>query len=762
MTLNSLTPDISWIVPWSVLQQLCHLWRRFGIISNQIDRVYLSGEQLRAVGFPLEYEVFQLIIEVEFVALLWAKPCDATEHEQPSENGQYQVFMLFEPQAIAPLIQELTQSQLNLPLLTTLRQKILPQRSAIPPKMMLALLEIVRSPDIHDVAAPETDPSSQAINLLLSERLEQEKILNNVTHRIYQNQDLMVTMRLTLEQCQNLLKVDRLLIYQLDLPTDNANILVDRITFEVLSSPKIPSLLHFDEDDCLAANTLIKQAYIGGRHLVINDIVTDPNLSNCFKEQLKGMKVKAKIVVPLIVEEKLWGLLIAHQCQSTRRWRNNEITFLTHVAEYLAIAILQARSYQKIQAQKNTLETLAHQRAKELEDALLSAKVASQSKQEFIHIMSHELLTPLTSIIGLSNTLNYWSSGENANKLPPEKQRTYLQTIHESGLRLRNLLQDILDFSQTEAARSVLDLQHFSLKQLCYMLLGIFQEMSSRQGITLKFINHLEPEQDEFYADPVRLEKILTHLLSNAIKFTSHGGEVTFTIWRENQKDVLFQVKDTGIGIPPQQIPLLFQTFQQLEPSMSRSYEGAGFGLALVKQLVEIHQGRINVTSTPKKGSIFTVRIPCQAKTNLHPISKGTIGGNQGGTIVLVSQDEEMATLICELLTATNYQVIWLIDSAIAIRQVTILQPILVMLDGQQSKIPVEEMLQSLQASPQTQKIPSLLIGDRLETKRWQKLQKYGCQDYLQKPIESEELINLVNHHVTHYYATVASAAASG
>lgn len=755
MILNAITPDIAWTAPWNVLQQLCHLWRRFGIGIDPQDRLYISGAQLQEAGLALDYDVFHLLIETDFTALLWAKaidPAAVTPDTLSAPGEQYEISMVFDPQAIAPLIATLLGSQVDFPQLKALRKKILPQRSAIPPDLMVGLLEIVRSPTIQETAPDEVVVPNQPLNMLLSQRLEQEKILNNVTHRIYQNQDLMVTVRMALEQAQRLLRVDRLLVYQLDLPTAKPEKFVNRVTFEVVSSDKVTSLLHFDQDECLTNNELIKDAYLEGKHLAVNDIETQPNLSPCFKQQLQGMQVKAKLVVPLIVEQRLWGLLIAPQCHGPRRWRKNEITFLSHVAEYLAIAILQARSYQQLQEQKTSLETLAQRRARELEDALLSAQVASQSKKEFIHIMSHELLTPLTSIIGLSNTLSYWTADDNPKKLSPEKQRVYLQTIHESGTRLRNLLQDILDFSQTEAARSVLDLQKFSLKQLCYRVLNGFQELGDRQGINLKFINQLEPEQDSFYADPIRLEKILSHLLSNAIKFTSHGGEVTFSIWREKQKDVSFQVKDTGIGIPPQQIPLLFEQFQQLEPSMSRRYDGAGFGLALVKQLVEIHQGQIHVTSTPKKGSIFTVRIPNQVPRNLHPVGKGSVGGNQGGTIVLVSQDEEMATLICELLTATNYQVIWLIDSEIASRQISALQPILVILDAHQHKIQIEDIIDSLKMAPQTQQIPTLLTGDRLSDDQWQKLQKHGFQDYLPKPIHSEKLIDMVNHYVTRHY----------
>lgn len=753
MTLTSLTPDIAWIVPWNKLQQLCHLWRESGITTNSAECIYLNGDQLLDAGFSVDYEVFQLLVESDFTALLWGKPHLPKMIDDEPPLDKYEVFITFAPAETSKVLEALQQSQGSFLQLDALRAQTLPDHSHVPHQMMLALLDVGRSPQVQDLLLTEAKAPNQPLNILLNQRLEQERILNSVTHRIYQNQDVMVIVRMALEQVQQLLRVDRLLVYQLDVSTDLPDDRVNRVTFEVLSANVIPTLLEQEERLSPQMQQGVREYYQLGNPLTISDTTQIANTALCLPILPESVQPRASLTIPLLVENRLWGLLIAHQCESPRRWRKNEMAFLSHVAEYLAIAILQARSYRQLQEQKNSLETLAKQRAKELEDALLSAQVASQSKKEFIHIMSHELLTPLTSIIGLSNTLSYWSSGENAAKLPLDKQQNYLKTIHESGLKLRNLLQDILDFSQTEAARSFLDLQQFSLKKLSYMVVNSFQEMSHRQGLTLKFVNRLEPEDELFYADPIRLEKILTHLLSNAIKFTSHGGEVTLTLWRENSRDVLFQIKDTGIGIPPQQLPLLFEKFQQLEPSISRSHDGAGFGLALVKQLVEIHQGQIHVTSMPKRGSTFTVRIPCQTKAKDRPADHNLAVKNRGGTIVLVSEDEEIATLICDLLTATNYQVIWLIDSTIAVDQITVLQPILVIIDAQQSETPIEEMIDDLQGTPQTHKIPSLLLSDSLSKPRWRKLHKSGFQDHIPKPIQCDQLVDLVNYHVTRHYA---------
>lgn len=753
MILTDLTPDIAWIVPWRKLQQLCHLWRQHGIGTSQQNRLYLSGDQLLEAGIALDCEIFQLVLDPLFTALLWGQR-QSTEVVSPDSQSipdDYAVNIAFTPQQVALVLVALANHESQLPQLQGLQNLALPTSSHLPQEMVLTLFDIMRSPGLVGTQTLQSSPS-QPLNLLLNQRLEQERILNNLTHRIYQNQDLSVTVRLALERVHQLLKLDRIFVYQLNVATKNRCHTTNRVTFEVLTTGEVQPILYREESLPEELQEKICDHYRQGLHLALDDATVDSlGQEFCVPVMAIAEQPKSVLTVPLLVDNRLWGLLVAHQCSQQRRWRKNEISFLYHVAEYLAIAIFQARSYQELQEQKIHLESLALQRSRELEDALLSAKIASQSKKEFIHIISHELLTPLTSIIGLSNTLSYWSAPENLHKLSAEKRQSYLQTIQESGLKLRNLLQDILDFSQTEAARTLLDIQEFSLKQLCYAVLTSFQEMGDRQGLTLKFVNNLGQEQEAFTADPARLEKMLNHLLSNAIKFTPHGGEVTFTIWREQQQDVLLQIKDTGIGIAPQQMPLLFEKFQQLEPSISRSHDGAGFGLALVKQIVETHQGQIHVTSTPKQGSTFTVRIPCQRPTrgsteadDLNPVNANL---SQGRTVVLISQDEEVALLICDLLTATNYQVIWLMDSTTALGQVTVLQPMLVIVDVQQQDRPVESIISRLQNTPPTHHIPYLLVSDPLPKAIWSQLQSQGCRDYLRKPIHSETLINRVNDY---------------
>lgn len=294
---------------------------------------------------------------------------------------------------------------------------------------------------------------------------------------------------------------------------------------------------------------------------------------------------------------------------SARRWRQQEVKFLQYVADYLALAIYQAQSYQQLQQQKQKLEKQIDRRAQELQDALMAAQVAHHSKSEFLGNVSHEFRTPLTSIIGLSGTLLHWS--ERGASLPENKQRQYLQTIHDSGRQLLELINNVLELSQVQAGNLFLNMTEFSLKQLAQSVLTQLQEEADRQEVML-LLDYQVTSGDRFWADPERLQQILLQLLDNAIKFTPSKGTVILRVWREGE-DVCLQVEDTGIGVAEEQLPLLFETFQQLEHSRQRTHGGVGLGLALTKQLVELHQGRIEVESTPGQGSLFTVWIPARS-----------------------------------------------------------------------------------------------------------------------------------------------------
>ncbi|MBF2006637.1 MAG: HAMP domain-containing histidine kinase [Chlorogloeopsis fritschii C42_A2020_084] len=380
------------------------------------------------------------------------------------------------------------------------------------------------------------------------------------------------------------------------------------VIYESRASDAIPSVLMSKEDNCFTLNSSCWKKYQQGFTLAVDDVEKTYALEECLLSFLRNIQVRAKFVAPIVFEDKLWGLLIAHQCNAPHSWSESEKSLLTSIAEQLAIAIHQSELTRSLTQEKQTLEQRVIERTVALHDALVAAEAASRLRSEFLATISHELLTPLTYVIGMSSTLLRWSFGE-----LNERQRDYLQTIHDSGEHLLEMINDILELSQIEAGKAVLNITEFSLVEIAEDIVASLMEKAISQQVNLRLDLPLDRQRDRFIADARRVEQILWNLLSNAIKFTPEGGNVTLRLWVEDDTAV-FQVEDTGIGIPEEKLPLLFEKFHQLDPPYRRRYEGTGLGLALTKQLVELHRGRIEVESTVGVGSIFTVWIPIQPK----------------------------------------------------------------------------------------------------------------------------------------------------
>lgn len=253
----------------------------------------------------------------------------------------------------------------------------------------------------------------------------------------------------------------------------------------------------------------------------------------------------------------------------------------------------------------NTREALA-ERTTQLQDALTAAQAASQAKSEFLATMSHELRTPLTSVIGMSSALLKQFLGS----LNP-KQAEYLQLIHSSGAHLLNLINDILDLAKIEAGKASLQVSQFSLRRIADESIDWLSEKARRQEVTLiKAFDDL-PSEEFFWGDERRVKQILLNLLSNAVKFTTAGGKIWLRIiYDEGLAQI--EVEDTGIGIPDDKQHLLFEAFQQIDSSLNRQHEGTGLGLALTRQLTEMHGGTIQFRSVVGQGTIFIVRLPSQ------------------------------------------------------------------------------------------------------------------------------------------------------
>jgi signal transduction histidine kinase len=237
--------------------------------------------------------------------------------------------------------------------------------------------------------------------------------------------------------------------------------------------------------------------------------------------------------------------------------------------------------------------------------------IASRHKSEFLANMSHELRTPLNAIIGFSEVLESGMAGPIS-----EKQREFASDIRDSGKHLLSLINDILDLSKIEAGKMELDVARFDLRSAIDNAMTLVRGRADRHGIHLEA--NVASNVTDYDGDERKFKQIVLNLLTNAVKFTPEGGSVTLTASRANGT-YEFSVTDTGIGIAVEDQEKIFEEFQQVGSGHAGKAEGTGLGLTLTKRLVELHGGRISVTSAPGRGSIFTFNLPIGRPEAGHP-----------------------------------------------------------------------------------------------------------------------------------------------
>jgi len=243
-------------------------------------------------------------------------------------------------------------------------------------------------------------------------------------------------------------------------------------------------------------------------------------------------------------------------------------------------------------------------------------------KDAFLSMVTHELRTPLTVISGITEMLETGIYGD----LTPE-QSEHIRQIAAQASRLRRLVNDLLDLSKIEAGMMKLHREAVAPRSVVEAVLEQLLTVAAQAGVI--FRNQVSPLLPDLYCDARRIEHVLINLISNAIKFTPHGGQVTISATIREQA-IVFCVADTGSGIPPEALPRIFDKFYQVHTSTETGIKGTGLGLAIVKHLVELHGGSVNVESELGRGSRFFFRLPLALPSLSAPPDEADLSPHSG------------------------------------------------------------------------------------------------------------------------------------
>ncbi|GAA3208261.1 SpoIIE family protein phosphatase [Actinocorallia longicatena] len=430
--------------------------------------------------------------------------------------------------------------------------------------------------------------------------------------------------------------------------------------------------------------------------------------------------------------------------------------FVELVCGHVAAGIASARSYQ---AQQQRAEALAE---------------LDRAKTTFFSNISHEFRTPLTLIMGPLEELHGRIDGSDARSLRE------LETIRRNGLRLSKLVNTLLDFSRIEAGRMQARFEPVDLASVTAELASLFRSAVDMAGLV--FDVDCPPLDEPVYLDRGMWEKTVLNLLSNALKFTFEGS--IRVVLRADGDHAVVTVADTGIGVSADELPRLFERFHRIENSRSRSNEGSGIGLALVKELIGLHGGTIDAESTPGEGTAFTLRLPFgsahlpadaitapggdetvsatadpyvqealrwlpgDAAENEHAIVRGSVqpvsrfSSVPLTTRALIADDNaDMRGYLARILTDAGYQVDAVGDGQEALEAVRADPPDLVVSDVMMPRLDGLSLVAALRSDERTASVPVLLLSARAGQEAAIEGLQAGADDYLVKPFAAAELL---------------------
>ena len=583
---------------------------------------------------------------------------------------------------------------------------------------------------------------------------ERERVVSRVIQQIHKTRDIAKIMATTTEEARTLLNCDRVLIYRF-LPDWHREIAHESF------GPELPALKQTPQPKTWVDHYI--QRHQGGRYrngesAIVSDIYesdySDPHI-RCFEQRA----IRAFIVIPIFIGEKLWGLMGAYQHNTPRDWKFEDLSSLERITGQLGVAFQQAELLKQLKTAKDKADT------------------ANKAKGTFLANMSHELRTPLNAILGFSQLMH-----RDAATTP--NQRETLNIINRSGAHLLSLINDVLEMSKIEAGSMVLHEEDFDLHALCDSVHEMFRLKASSKGLMLKLERDSSVPQ-YIHSDERKLRQILTNLISNSLKFTSQGS-ITLKMWRGEsiRLDPMtslsnapirlwFSISDTGAGIDPSEMGQLFNAFTQSE-SGRLAQEGTGLGLPISQEFVKLMGGELTLESQINQGTQaqFSVVVPPvvgKVATPTHNQRVIAIAPGQPEYRLLVVEDRpENRILLTRLLECVGFSVRTAPHGQAAISQWQDWKPHLIWMD---LKMPVMDgfeatrTIRTLEAEAQGSNEPSeretfilALTASAFEETRSLTLEA-GFDDFIRKPFEEGLIFNKIAQYLGVEYSYEASEA---
>ena len=469
----------------------------------------------------------------------------------------------------------------------------------------------------------------------------------------------------------------------------------------------------------------------------------------------------------------------------TSHWITEPILRLSQASEAIATGQLeqkveesQVKEIAILAKSFNSMSDQLEASFSELEAKNADLQRLDQFKDEFLANTSHELRTPLNGMIGIAESMLDGVTGDLS-----EEQYHNLTLLTQSGKRLVNLVNDILDFAKLQHQELHLNLKPVSLREIVEIVLQLARVLVGEKDLQLR--NQVPPDLPLINADETRLQQILHNLIGNAIKFTSQGQiTITASLLENHSSMVAIAIADTGIGIRADKLDRIFESFEQVEGSASRQYGGTGLGLAITRNLVELHGGQISVTSTLDQGSEFTFTLPVSKQNRATSVLMPEVAGVQGDQVtplnttcyqdtirelnpdtvsdslktdselsvphILIVDDEPVNLQVLKnFLKLENYTLTLAADGQAALTFLEQgLNPDIILLDVMMPRMTGYEVIQVIRQKSAADRLPIILLSARNQPEDIVLGLEVGANDYLTKPINKDELLARIQTHL--------------